>query len=656
MRNRWIDEEAGRHQGALAECAYGSRLLGSDADLVLHGGGNTSVKATTADVTGREVEVLYVKGSGWDLASIEPAGFAPLRLARLRELLEVDRLSDAQMMNELRCALLDAKAPDPSVESLLHALLPFAAVQHSHADALITLTNTEDGEKRVRDVYGDTVVVVPYCMPGFDLATLCARLWPEQAHPGTIGMVLLNHGLFTFGETTRQAYERHIQLITMAEEYLDRHAPLAPAAGAPALPEIELAELAGLRRRISDAAGAPMVVSRHADERTAAFLARDDLGTLTQQGPLTPDHVIRTKRVPMLGRDVDGYVRDYRDYFARYESRGRVPLTMLDPAPRVVLDRELGLLTVGRRAKDADIAHDIYRHSMDVLERGHLLGGYRALPAADLFDVEYWELEQAKLRRAGSPPPLAGQVALVTGAASGIGKACAKALLDAGASVIGVDIAETVDTTFAGPEWLGVPADVTDPAAVAAALRAGVERFGGLDILVISAGIFPASQPIASLDPSAWRRTMAVNVDSVAGLLRACHPLLAQAPTGGRVVLIASKNVPAPGPGAAAYSASKAAVTQLARVAALEWAADNIRVNMVHPDAVFDTGLWTEELLAERARRYGLSVADYKRRNLLRREVTSATVARMVTQMCGEAFACTTGAQVPVDGGNDRVV
>jgi rhamnose utilization protein RhaD (predicted bifunctional aldolase and dehydrogenase)/NAD(P)-dependent dehydrogenase (short-subunit alcohol dehydrogenase family) len=656
MRNRWNDEEAGRHPGVLDECAYGSRLLGSDSNLVLHGGGNTSVKATKVDVIGRAVPVLYVKGSGWDLASIEPAGFAPLRLDRLRELLEVHRLSDAQMMNELRCALLDAKAPDPSVESLLHALLPFTAVQHSHADALVTLTNLDDGEKRIREVYGDSVVVVPYCMPGFDLARLCARLWPDQAHDGTVGMVLLNHGLFTFGASTREAYERHIELITMAEDYLDRNAPPPSAVAVPALPEVALSELAGLRRRISDAAGVPMIVSRHADARTTAFVTRDDLVTLTQQGPLTPDHVIRTKRVPMLGRDVNAYVRDYRAYFTRYESRGRVPLTMLDPAPRVVLDAELGLLTVGRRAKDADIAHDIYRHTMDVLERGQLLGGYRALPAADIFDVEYWELEQAKLRRAGGPPPLAGQVALVTGAASGIGTACARALLDAGASVVGLDIADAVTATFTGPESLGVRADVTDPQAVAAALRAGVERFGGLDLLVVSAGVFPQSQPIAKLDPSAWRRTMAVNVDSVAELLRTCHPLLAQAPAGGRVVVIASKNVPAPGPGAASYSASKAALTQLARVAALEWAADGIRVNIVHPDAVFDTGLWTDEMLAERARRYGMSVEDYKRRNLLGCEVTSATVARMVTQMCGDAFACTTGAQVPVDGGNDRVI
>jgi rhamnose utilization protein RhaD (predicted bifunctional aldolase and dehydrogenase)/NAD(P)-dependent dehydrogenase (short-subunit alcohol dehydrogenase family) len=656
MRNRWNDEEAGRHPGLLDECAYGSRLLGSDSNLVLHGGGNTSVKATSVDVTGREVAVLYVKGSGWDLAKIEPAGFAPLRLDRLRELLEVHRLSDAQMMNELRCALLDAKAPDPSVESLLHALLPFPAVQHSHADALVTLTNLDDGEKRIREVCGDSVVVVPYCMPGFDLARLCARLWPEQAHAGTVGMVLLKHGLYTFGASTREAYARHIELISMAEDYLDCNAPLPSTVGTPALPEVSLSELAVLRRRISDAAGTPMIVSRHTDQRIAAFVARDDLATLTQRGPLTPDHVIRTKRVPMLGRDLDAYVREYHAYFAEYESRGRVPLTMLDPAPRVVLDTELGLLTVGRRAKEADIAHDIYRHSMDVLERGQLLGGYQALPAADIFDVEYWELEQAKLRRTGSPPPLAGQVALVTGAASGIGKACARALLDAGASVVGLDVADSVHTALAGPEWLGVPADVTDPPAVAAALRAGVERFGGLDLLVVSAGVFPQSQPIAKLDPSAWRRTMAVNVDSVADLLRACHPLLAQAPAGGRVVLIASKNVPAPGPGAAAYSASKAALTQLARVAALEWAADGIRVNIVHPDAVFDTGLWTDEVLAERARRYGMSVADYKRRNLLGREVTSATVAQMVTQMCGDAFACTTGAQVPVDGGNDRVV
>jgi len=353
----------------------------------------------------------------------------------------------------------------------------------------------------------------------------------------------------------------------------------------------------------------------------------------------------------MVGRDLAGYAEEYREYFAEHAA-GR-ELTMLDPAPRVILDPDLGMLTIGRRARDADIARDIYVHTIRIIEAAEALGGYRALPAADIFDVEYWELEQAKLRRGSKAGRLTGEVALVTGAASGIGKACVDALLGHGAGVVGLDL---VATSSDNPEYLGVPADVTDPQAVAAALEAGVRRFGGIDIVVPSAGVFPGAQPIGELDPAVWRHTMAVNTDAIASLFTQVHPLLIRAPRGGRVVLIASKNVAAPGPGAAAYSASKAAVTQLARVAALEWAADRVRVNIVHPDAVFDTGLWTDDLLAQRAAHYGMTVADYKRRNLLGTEVTSAAVGRVVAELCTDTFGCTTGAQIPIDGGNDRVI
>ncbi|MGC0418227.1 bifunctional aldolase/short-chain dehydrogenase [Embleya sp. AB8] len=653
MRNRWSDADAG--DGPLAQCAYGSRLIGTEPTLVLHGGGNTSVKAEVADVTGAPIDVLYVKGSGHDLASIGPEGFAPLRLARLRELLTVPALSDAQMVNELRCALLDAAAPDPSVEALLHAMLPHRAVQHSHADAILTLTNLADGEAVIRDVFGDDVAIVPYVMPGFDLAVRCAEVWREQADAATTGIVLLNHGLFTFGDDTREAYERHLELITRAERHLSEHASaVRVAAPGPARPTS--AELASLRREISDAAGGPMIVARHADEATAEFVARADLAEVANRGPATPDHVIRTKRVPLVGRDVAGYADCYREYFERHHRRRGTELKQLDPAPRIVLDPDLGMLTIGRSAKDTDIARDIYAHTMDVIAAGERLGGYRPASEEHIFDLEYWDLEQAKLRRSGPPLPFAGEIALVTGAASGIGKACARALLAAGASVVGWDLDAGVTETFAGPGYLGQAVDVTDPAAVDTALRAAVERFGGLDMVVASAGVFKAGAPIAALDTDAWRSSMAVNVDSVALLFRETHPLLALAPRGGRVAVIASRNVPAPGPGAAAYSASKAAVTQLSRVAALEWAADGIRVNVVHPDAVFDTGLWTEEILAKRAADYGMTVEQYKRRNLLRTEVSSATVAQAVIRLCSDDFAATTGAQIPIDGGSERVV
>jgi len=659
MEDRW-DEASVAGRGVVSECAYGSRLIGSEPSLVLHGGGNTSVKAPFSDICGRSIDALYVKGSGWDLATIEEAGFAALPLARLTELLALDALPDANMMRELSAARLDPSAPQPSVETLLHALLPHRAVQHSHADAIVTLTNVADGERLVREVFGDSVIVIPYVMPGFDLAKTVASMCSDDACETAAGMVLLNHGLFTFGDTTEAAYRRHVELITLAEEWLDRHAPKQEArAGAqkPSLPAVPSVTLGALRRRISLAAGRPLVMTRHTDPVSARFVRRRDLASLARRGPLTPDHVIRTKRVPMVGTDVDGYVESYRRYFADNAHRGRSELTMLDPAPRVVVDPDLGVLTLGETARASSIAADIYRHTMPALEIAEdCLGGYATIDPGDSFEVEYWDLEQAKLRAAGPLAQFAGAVAVVTGAASGIGRACAAELLSRGCAVTGLDRDPSVAATFDGPSWLGLPVDVTDADAQRAAVDEAVAQFGGVDVVVASAGVFGPSAPVAELDAAAWRAVQAVNLDAVASLLSILHPLLALSPIGGRVAIVGSKNVAAPGRGAAAYSASKAALTQLARVAALEWATDGIRVNTVHPDAVFDTGLWTDELLAERAARYGIAVPEYKTRNLLGAEVTSAAVARVVVELCSETFAATTGAQIPIDGGNERVV
>lgn len=656
MENRWEPAEAALFAGQVGECVYGTRLIGSDPALVLHGGGNSSVKAPFDDITGRKIEAIYVKGSGWDMGTIEAAGLTPLRLSRVRELLELDALGDLDMMRELDAARLDPSAPSPSVETLLHAFLPHPVVLHSHADVIVNLTNLRVGATVIDEVFGDEVVIVPYVMPGFDLARAVRRVFSEQVHPATQGMVLLNHGLFTFGETTAEAYRRHVELITKAEESLDEHAPMT-GDETPELPEVEATEIAELRRRVCEAAGTALVLCRSTDHTTRRFVGRADLGSVSQRGPLTPDHVIRTKAHPLVGRDVEGFVSSYRAYVDEHRGRARTDLVELDPAPRIILDPTLGLLAAGRTAEDARIAADIYRHTMPVIERAEdHLGGYLALGAPELFDMEYWALEQAKLSRQGAVPELTGMIAVVTGAASGIGRACAAALLARGACVAGIDIAEDVDDAFTGDSWLGLVADVTDSSAQAGALKETVEHFGGADIAVIAAGVFGPSRPLESLSLKQWHDVMRVNVDAAADLLSSLHPLLARSPVGGRVVVIGSKNVPAPGRGAAAYSASKAALTQLSRVAALEWAEDGIRVNLVHPDAVFDTGLWTEELIAERAGRYGLTVDEYKRRNLLGAEITSADVAAVVAALCGDSFRATTGAQIPIDGGNERVI
>ncbi|MHB8536590.1 MAG: bifunctional aldolase/short-chain dehydrogenase [Candidatus Dormibacteria bacterium] len=654
VASRWRDDEAAACETELQLRAYTSRLLGQDPRLVLHGGGNTSVKLTETNIFGEAEDILWVKGSGWDLATIEPAGFAPVRMRQLLALAKLTALSDTDMARELRLGTIDPTAPSPSVEAILHAIVPFKYVDHTHADAVLTLTNSTHGAELIATVYGDRLLHIPYVMPGFKLASLCADLYPRLHGPQTIGMLLMNHGIFTWGESARESYERMIDMVALAEAHIrnqvghrSRTSEHAPAYAA--------TEVAALRRELSEVAGAPMIL--HVDDAPDAlsFANRADVSVMAQQGPATPDHVIRTKRLPMVGRDVATYARDYERYFVANAHRSGAPLRMLDAAPRVVVDPRMGVVSAGRSAADASVAADIYRHTIDIILDATDLGGYRALAAADIFDVEYWDLEQAKLGK-GTPPPFTGEVALVTGAASGIGRACAELLLQQGAAVVGLDLNPGIADVAPGPAWLGVQCDVTDTERVTAAIDAGVRRFGGVDIAVLNAGIFPPSQRIDGLDAEAWSAVMSVNAETSVLLLRHVHPLLRLAPRGGRVVVIGSKNVAAPGPGAAAYSASKAALTQVARVAALEWGADGIRVNVIHPNAVFDTALWSPEIVEARARQYGLSVAEYRANNVLRVEVTSQDVAQMCVAMCGPAFAKTTGAQVPVDGGNERVI
>ena len=340
-RSLWDDAEAAEFSpdGELGLRVYTSRLLGRDHNLVLHGGGNTSVKLRRRNLFGEDEAILYVKGSGWDLESIEAPGFAPLRLEHVLRLASLERLSDAQMVQELRAASVDPSAPTPSVETILHAILPHRFVDHTHADALLAITNTADGEARVREIYGDSVVVIPYVMPGFDLARVCAQSLPREATPGTVGLVLLKHGFFSFGETARESYERMIDLVRRAEAYLQQrqawHLPLDQ----PPPTACSRLDLAGLRAEVSAVAGGPLIMHTDSRPQAVAFARRPDVAVLSQQGPATPDHVIRTKRTPLLGRDVDGFRSAYVAYFAEHAARASQPLTMLDPAVLVANGR-----------------------------------------------------------------------------------------------------------------------------------------------------------------------------------------------------------------------------------------------------------------------------------------------------------------------------
>jgi rhamnose utilization protein RhaD (predicted bifunctional aldolase and dehydrogenase)/NAD(P)-dependent dehydrogenase (short-subunit alcohol dehydrogenase family) len=656
MKSLWNDTEAARFQGPLGPRVYSSRLLGRDRSLVLHGGGNTSVKLRERNLFGEDEDVLYVKGSGWDLETIEAPGFAPVALEYMRRLAALPALSDTQMMNELTTHTLRAGAPAPSVETLLHAILPDKYVDHTHADAVLAVSNSPDGASRAREIYGDKAIVLPYVMAGFQLSAQCAQAAASLKGGKAVGMVLLSHGVITWGADARESYERMIELVTLAERYLEKRKAWAIAVPPVPQPAFQRRELAALRSEVSCAAGFPLLARANTSPAALAFARHAEVARISQGGPATPDHVLLTKPVPMLGRNVPGFVSFYRSYFEEHSRDSGDPKTILDSAPRLVLDPELGLVSFGRTAKQSRVAEELYEHTIDTILRAEALGGWCALDRRHIFDIEYWDLEQAKLKKSGQPPLFAGEVVLVTGAASGIGKACVEAFLRRGAAVVGLDRNAAIEPMWARPDFLGLVCNVEKSGEISAAIDKAVQQFGGVDMLVLNAGIFPSSQALQDVGAEQWKSAMSVNVDANLALMQACHALLCLAPRGGRIVVIGSKNVPAPGPGAAAYSASKAALTQLARVAALEWGKDGIRINTLHPNAVYDTALWTDEVLAARAKAYGLTVEQYRTNNLLKTEVTSKDVAELAAEMCGPLFAKTTAAQVPVDGGNERVV
>jgi rhamnose utilization protein RhaD (predicted bifunctional aldolase and dehydrogenase)/NAD(P)-dependent dehydrogenase (short-subunit alcohol dehydrogenase family) len=656
MKSSWNPSEAAKcGNDPLKLRVYTSRLLGQESDLVLQGGGNTSVKTSVKNVFGETEEVLYVKGSGWDLATIEAAGFAPVKMDALLKMARLSKMTDAEMVRAQRAAMTDPNAPNPSVEAILHAIIPFKFVDHTHADAVVTITNTPDGEKRIKDLYGKRVLYVPYVMPGFILARKVFEMTQDLDWKTIEGIVLLNHGIFTFHDDAKKSYEKMIALVTEAEEYLVKQKAVIPPARRVA--GVDLKAIAVIRREVSRLRGAPMLAKILNGVPHFQFANLEDVSQIAARGTLTPDHIIRTKRTAaILGKEpsegIKKFADDYDKYFKKH-TEGK--LTRLDAAPRWAVWPDHGLVAFGDHINDVSVVADIVEHTILAIQKAERLGGWRALPEKDLFDVEYWELEQAKLKKAGKPPAFQGKIALVTGAASGIGAACVEALHAQGAAVVAVDINPEVQKRFTKKGILARVADLTDPKAIADCVGQTVANFGGLDILVSNAGIFPPSETIEAMRPETWEKSMAINLTGHQRLLTACVPFLKEG-IDPAVVMIASKNVPAPGPGASAYSVAKAGLTQLARVAALELGAWGIRVNVIHPNQVFDTAIWTKEVLEKRAKMYGVSVEDYKTSNILKVEIKSSDVAALVCAMAGPVFSKTTGCQVTIDGGNDRVI
>ncbi|MEN9359608.1 MAG: hypothetical protein RL095_1143 [Verrucomicrobiota bacterium] len=651
MNSLWSNEAAlGFGPDLLAQRVYSSRLLGAEDSLVLHGGGNTSVKATCRNIFGEEVPTLYIKGSGWDLKTISAAGFSAVRLHECQRLAALPELSDAEMVKQLRLALLDPAAPDGSIETLVHACIPAVFVDHTHADAILVLSNSPQGRAALPELFPD-FLILPYVMPGFDLAKQVHQAVQSGRLKGKKGFILLSHGIFTFADSAKESYEAMIEAVSRAEAFI---AARTSQSSLPVTPPLDLNRLCAVRRQVSLLRRQPVIVRR--DESTAA-LRLSQTPDCARRGPLTPDHTIRTKRLPavILGENAEAALADYvAEYQCYFDLHAKAEHRRLDPAPRWAVWQDRGLLSFGASRQEASQIIDIAAHTAQSILDAESLGGWSPLSAAELFAIEYWELEQRKLKSSAARPQLQGKIALVTGAAAGIGRLCAEELLRQGACVVGIDISAELED-LKHPSFLGLRCDLGVEAELKAAVERCVTEFGGLDIVICNAGIFIAGDYVEKLENSVWDKTLQINLTANRQLLKYAIPFLKQG-LDSAVLFVGSRNVGAPGPGAAAYSVSKAGLTQLARVLSLELAPEGIRVNVVHPDAVFDTKLWTPEKLLSSATRYGLTVDEYKKRNLLKTEITSPDVAGVCVALCGPLFLKTTGAQVPVDGGNDRII
>lgn len=693
MENRWSDHDAEAaverwtKQGAgidVALRAYTTRLLGSEPKLVIHGGGNTSVKTTIRDRFGEEIEVICVKGSGWDMATIEPAGLPAVRLAPLRRLVDLDALSDEEMVAEQRANLIDPSAPNPSVETLLHAFLPHTYIDHTHANAVLALTDQPHGALLCHQVWGDRMALVPYVMPGFALAKAALDVFRQR--PDVEGMILLKHGVFTFGDTARRAYDRMIDVVAAAEARITEarrvsvagvHLPKGigrhrPKSFQPAKLPARVASVCAVAPILRGLAALPegageyrrFVLDFRSGPEIEDFVGGFELQRYARQGTATPDHVIRVKPSPLItpppdAEDLEGfataarqamaqYHSDYKAYFSRHESRFHGRKKMLDPAPRVILVPGLGLFGLGASKADARIAADLAEANVDVITAAETMDAYEVIAEADVFDMEYWSLEQAKLGKAVERP-LARRIALITGGGSGIGAATAAAFRGKGAEVAVLDLDAAAAAAVAKPLGaLALACDVTDPKAVEHAFERVAEAYGGVDIVVSNAGA-AFSGRIGEVEEAVLRDSFDLNFWAHQWVARAAVRVFKAQGTGGWLLFNASKQPLDPGPDFGPYGIAKAATLALMRQYAVDYGRDGVRSCAVNADRI-RSGLLTDKMVAARARARGVSEQEYIAGNLLRLEVTATDVARAFVHLA--LSGKTTGAVLTVDGGN----
>jgi rhamnose utilization protein RhaD (predicted bifunctional aldolase and dehydrogenase)/NAD(P)-dependent dehydrogenase (short-subunit alcohol dehydrogenase family) len=671
MRNLWSDRDAQaavksyRGQGVnedLALRTYTTRLLGGDPRLVEHGGGNTSVKTVMRDPAGETVKVLCVKGSGWDMATIEPPGLPAVRLAPLLKLAGLDVLGDEEMVALQRGNLLDSAAPNPSVETLLHAFLPHKFVDHTHANAVLALCDRPDGMAFCRKVYGSRAAIVPYVMPGFALALKAKDVF--DANPQCEGLILHKHGIFTFGGSARESYDRMIDLVSLAERALRRMRQ--GRVFAVKLPKrlATATDIAPLLRGLVSRPGQYFVLAHRTNDEVLSYVNGRELARYSRQGPVTPDHVIRTKPRPLIlpapdaGRldafavaarkATERYQADYQRYFARHNARAIPKKRPLDPLPRVILVPGVGLFGVGATAKDAGIAADIAETSISVISNAERGGRFESISEREQFEIEYWSLEQAKL--AGrKQQPLQGQVVVITGGGGTIGLASAVAFRARGAEVVLLDLGAPRTTAAAKPlNALGIGCSVTDRQSVAAAFDAVIAAYGGVDILVSNAGAAWQGR-IGDVDDATLRKSFELNFFAHQYVAQAAVQIMRRQGSGGVLLFNVSKQAINPGPDFGPYGLPKAATLALMRQYAVDHGRDGITSNAVNADRI-RSGLLTDALIKKRAKARRMSEHDYLAGNLLGREVLAEDVAEAFVSLA--LARKTTGVVLTVDGGN----
>ncbi len=633
-----------------------ARKLGNDSELVLHGGGNASVKVLETDHAGRIIKILRVKGSGSDMATIDRRGFTGVRMEDLLHARTIEEMSDEEMMSYLRKSMINSSEPSPSVETFLHAFIPYTYVDHSHSDHILMLTNSNLKNEDIKAILGN-VIILDYYPPGFKLAKKVLDI-VNKITPDVDGIVLSKHGLFTFGETADESYEKHIKIVNRARQYISKTIKQPLFSEKFKRNESAYEELPEIRGLVSKNYKKILLVDR-SDE--AIRIACSEEGEIFREsGPATPDMLIRTKYDYLYLTGKEDISKEVEEYSQKYEKEYKMYIKefpMHDPFPSIILIRGFGIITAARTYRECSIIRDQFVHSMRVNSVAEKLGKHSFISRKEAFDMEYWPLEEAKLKKF-KPRKLEGTVSIVTGAANGIGLEAFRKLAENGSNVVGVDkeksvidIARSISNEF-GTETLGYEIDLTDTERVREMIRDIRDKYGGVDVVFHNAGVLK-SEYIEDIQLDTLM--LHFNINSLAPFIisQEVFKIMKKQGIGGNFVFNITKNLTNPGPGMISYGTTKAFSAQLSHYIAKEGGKFGIRSNIINPDKIFkNSKIWENGVLEARAKAKGITADEYKKGNLLRKEVLPEHVANMLIAMLDEdTFGATTDSMVPVDGG-----